>query len=74
MSPFFIRGFLGKNRDALSSDLIQLVETSTNKLLKQVFQNELSPGTVKSIGNPKMVITSATNSLRVGAVSTFSIC
>uniref|UniRef100_A0A3Q3K2W2 Uncharacterized protein n=1 Tax=Monopterus albus TaxID=43700 RepID=A0A3Q3K2W2_MONAL len=32
--------FLEKNRDALSSDLIQLVETSSNKLLKLVFQNE----------------------------------
>uniref|UniRef100_A0A4W6DHW4 Myosin VIIBa n=1 Tax=Lates calcarifer TaxID=8187 RepID=A0A4W6DHW4_LATCA len=35
------QGFLEKNRDALSSDLIQLVETSTNKLLKQVFQKDL---------------------------------
>uniref|UniRef100_A0A3B4VIC1 Unconventional myosin-VIIa-like n=1 Tax=Seriola dumerili TaxID=41447 RepID=A0A3B4VIC1_SERDU len=38
------KGFLEKNRDSLSSDLIQLVETSTNKLLKQ------------SSANPKMVI------------------
>uniref|UniRef100_A0A8C9XWS2 Myosin VIIBa n=1 Tax=Sander lucioperca TaxID=283035 RepID=A0A8C9XWS2_SANLU len=34
------KGFLEKNRDALSSDLIQLVETSTNKLLKQAFQDQ----------------------------------
>nr|XP_020465549.1 unconventional myosin-VIIa-like [Monopterus albus] len=39
------QGFLEKNRDALSSDLIQLVETSSNKLLKLVFQNELSSTT-----------------------------
>uniref|UniRef100_A0A6Q2ZDT3 Uncharacterized protein n=1 Tax=Esox lucius TaxID=8010 RepID=A0A6Q2ZDT3_ESOLU len=35
------KGFLEKNRDALSSDIIQLVEVSSNKLLKQAFQNEL---------------------------------
>uniref|UniRef100_A0A3P8XSF2 Uncharacterized protein n=1 Tax=Esox lucius TaxID=8010 RepID=A0A3P8XSF2_ESOLU len=29
------KGFLEKNRDALSSDIIQLVEVSSNKLLKQ---------------------------------------
>uniref|UniRef100_A0A3Q1FDI1 Unconventional myosin-VIIb-like n=1 Tax=Acanthochromis polyacanthus TaxID=80966 RepID=A0A3Q1FDI1_9TELE len=34
-------GFLEKNRDTLSLDLIQLVETSGNKLLKQAFHNEL---------------------------------
>uniref|UniRef100_A0A3B4VH14 Unconventional myosin-VIIa-like n=1 Tax=Seriola dumerili TaxID=41447 RepID=A0A3B4VH14_SERDU len=42
------KGFLEKNRDSLSSDLIQLVETSTNKLLKQVFHKELQSGTIKS--------------------------
>ncbi|CAJ1059811.1 unconventional myosin-VIIa [Xyrichtys novacula] len=58
------RGFLEKNRDALSSDLIQLMETSTNKLLKQLFQNELLTNTVKSV-TPKMItITTASNSLR----------
>uniref|UniRef100_A0AAZ3SP11 Uncharacterized protein n=1 Tax=Oncorhynchus tshawytscha TaxID=74940 RepID=A0AAZ3SP11_ONCTS len=36
------KGFLEKNRDALSTDLIQLVEKSSNKMLKQAFQNELS--------------------------------
>uniref|UniRef100_A0A3Q1FFD4 Unconventional myosin-VIIb-like n=1 Tax=Acanthochromis polyacanthus TaxID=80966 RepID=A0A3Q1FFD4_9TELE len=45
-------GFLEKNRDTLSLDLIQLVETSGNKLLKQAFHNELSTGsnTIKSKG------------------------
>uniref|UniRef100_A0AAQ5XKT1 Uncharacterized protein n=1 Tax=Amphiprion ocellaris TaxID=80972 RepID=A0AAQ5XKT1_AMPOC len=44
-------GFLEKNRDTLSLDLIQLVETSGNKLLKQAFHNELSTGsnTIKSM-------------------------
>lgn len=68
----FISGFLEKNRDALSSDLIQLVETSTNKLLKQAFRNELSSCTTKSSANPRMVITAANNTVRVSAVFSFS--
>ncbi|KAF3835753.1 hypothetical protein F7725_028311 [Dissostichus mawsoni] len=56
--------FSEKNRDALSSDLIQLVETSTNKLLKQAFHDVLSSSTIKSSVNPRMIITSASSSLR----------
>ncbi|XP_056133744.1 unconventional myosin-VIIa [Lampris incognitus] len=63
------KGFLEKNRDALSSDVIQLVETSTSKLLKKVFCNELSPGTVKNSTNPRMTITTPKNSLRQGTDS-----
>ncbi|XP_070689056.1 unconventional myosin-VIIb [Pempheris klunzingeri] len=58
------KGFLEKNRDALSSDLIQLVETSSNKLLKQAFHNELSSSAIKSTANPRMIMTKANNSLR----------
>ncbi|KAJ0065199.1 hypothetical protein NL108_006548 [Boleophthalmus pectinirostris] len=59
------KGFLEKNRDALSSDLIQMVETSTNKLLKQIFQNELSTTSfTKSSSNPKMIINASKSSLR----------
>ncbi|KAM3850264.1 unconventional myosin-VIIb [Diretmus argenteus] len=58
------KGFLEKNRDAVSSDLIRLVDTSTNKLLKQTFHNELSSSTVKSSANPKMTITTPNSSLR----------
>ncbi|XP_066519124.1 unconventional myosin-VIIb [Hoplias malabaricus] len=57
------KGFLEKNRDALSSDIILLVETSSNKLLKKIFHNELSLSEVKGRGNSKMIIT-PTNSLR----------
>ncbi|XP_041647355.1 unconventional myosin-VIIa [Cheilinus undulatus] len=57
------KGFLEKNRDALSPDLIQLMETSANKLLKQVFESEVVTNTVKKV-HPKMVITAASNSLR----------
>uniref|UniRef100_A0A3P9PR65 Myosin VIIB n=1 Tax=Poecilia reticulata TaxID=8081 RepID=A0A3P9PR65_POERE len=57
--------FLEKNRDTLSSDLIQLVETSTNKLLKQAFNAELTSNSnvVKSV-NPKLIINTPKNSLR----------
>ncbi|XP_068599325.1 unconventional myosin-VIIb [Brachionichthys hirsutus] len=58
------KGFLEKNRDALSSDLIQLVEISTNKILKQTFHKELSSSTLKSRGNPRMIINKASSSLR----------
>ncbi|KAI4892023.1 hypothetical protein NFI96_034232 [Prochilodus magdalenae] len=57
------KGFLEKNRDALSSDVILLVETSTNKLLKNIFHKELSVNEVKNKGNSKMIIT-PNNSLR----------
>ncbi|XP_034036571.1 unconventional myosin-VIIb [Thalassophryne amazonica] len=61
------QGFLEKNRDALSSDLVQLVETSTNKLLKQTFLKELSSSTIKTSTNPKMIINMPKNSLRQAA-------
>ncbi|KAF6720455.1 Unconventional myosin-VIIa [Oryzias melastigma] len=35
-------GFLEKNRDAISYDIKQMIDTSTNKLLRQLFQAELS--------------------------------
>nr|XP_023011302.2 unconventional myosin-VIIa [Maylandia zebra] len=54
------QGFLEKNRDTLSSDLIKMLEKSTNKLLKQVFRNDLksTSGSIKIV-NAKMTITSA---------------
>ncbi|XP_071343259.1 unconventional myosin-VIIa isoform X2 [Trachinotus anak] len=61
------KGFLEKNRDTLSSDLIQLVETSTNKLLKQVFHKELVSSAIKSSTNPKMTIVTSKTSIRQAA-------
>uniref|UniRef100_I3KT63 Si:ch73-194h10.2 n=1 Tax=Oreochromis niloticus TaxID=8128 RepID=I3KT63_ORENI len=60
------QGFLEKNRDTLSSDLIKMLEKSTNKLLKQAFRKELNStsGSVK-IANAKMTITSAKGNNRV---------
>lgn len=67
----FVSGFLEKNRDAFSSDMIQVVEASTNKLLRQTFQNELSSSskTIKSSSNPRMVITMSKSSTNVSNVS-----
>ncbi|XP_074506568.1 unconventional myosin-VIIb-like isoform X1 [Sebastes fasciatus] len=56
-------GFLEKNRDAVSHDIIKMVETTTNKLLRQIFENELSTNGVK-IGNNKKVIMTPKNSIR----------
>uniref|UniRef100_A0A3Q3N3P0 Unconventional myosin-VIIa-like n=1 Tax=Mastacembelus armatus TaxID=205130 RepID=A0A3Q3N3P0_9TELE len=36
------KGFLEKNRDAVSFDIIKTVDMSTNKLLRQIFEAELS--------------------------------
>uniref|UniRef100_A0A8C2C504 Si:ch73-194h10.2 n=1 Tax=Cyprinus carpio TaxID=7962 RepID=A0A8C2C504_CYPCA len=57
------KGFLEKNRDALSSDVIQLMQTSSNKLLKQIFHNELSTAEAKTSSNH--AIFTPKNSLRV---------
>uniref|UniRef100_A0A8C5BBM4 Myosin VIIBa n=1 Tax=Gadus morhua TaxID=8049 RepID=A0A8C5BBM4_GADMO len=58
------QGFLEKNRDALSADVIELVETSTNQLLKQAFKTDLAPGTARGGGNSRMTMTTPKNSLR----------
>ncbi|XP_053723097.1 LOW QUALITY PROTEIN: unconventional myosin-VIIa [Synchiropus splendidus] len=56
-------GFLEKNRDALSSDLIQLVETSSNNLLKQVFHKEVASSS-RANTNPKMIMTKNFSTVR----------
>uniref|UniRef100_A0A8C2G654 Myosin VIIAb n=1 Tax=Cyprinus carpio TaxID=7962 RepID=A0A8C2G654_CYPCA len=38
------RGFLEKNRDSLHSDIIQLVHSSKNKFIKQIFQADVAMG------------------------------
>ncbi|CAM4624535.1 unnamed protein product [Leuciscus chuanchicus] len=55
------KGFLEKNRDALSSDVIQLMQTSSNKLLKQIFHSELSTTEAKTSNH---TIVTPKNSLR----------
>ncbi|CAN9500286.1 unnamed protein product [Ophioblennius macclurei] len=65
------KGFLEKNRDALSTDYIQLVESSTNKLLKSTFHNELSGSSSVALkaANPKMILNVPKNTLRQAADS-----
>ncbi|TMS09553.1 hypothetical protein E3U43_002212 [Larimichthys crocea] len=50
-------GFLEKNKDAVSPDVIKMVEASANKLLHQIFENDLSTNGVKISNNKKVVIT-----------------
>ncbi|XP_023947014.1 myosin-VIIa [Bicyclus anynana] len=38
------RGFLEKNRDTFSADLLQLIHISTNKFLQQIFQEDIVMG------------------------------
>lgn len=67
MCGLFISGFLEKNRDSLSSDLIQLVHKSTSKLLKQAFRDALSSFATKTVVNPRIITKSA--SVRVSGLS-----
>lgn len=41
---FFNLGFLDKNRDTFSADLMQLIHISSNKFLKTLFADEISMG------------------------------
>ncbi|XP_062337712.1 unconventional myosin-VIIb [Osmerus eperlanus] len=51
------KGFLEKNRDAVSSDIIKLINTSTNKLLRMIFETELNTNGAKSSNNHKVILT-----------------
>ncbi|XP_034087946.1 unconventional myosin-VIIb-like [Gymnodraco acuticeps] len=57
------KGFLEKNRDAVSSDMISMVKKTKNMLLQQIFEEELSTNNVKISNNKKIVMT-PNNSLR----------
>uniref|UniRef100_A0AAQ5YJ67 Myosin VIIBb n=1 Tax=Amphiprion ocellaris TaxID=80972 RepID=A0AAQ5YJ67_AMPOC len=50
-------GFLEKNRDAVSYDIIKMVDISTNELLHQIFENELSNNGPKMAEKRKQVPT-----------------
>ncbi|XP_029309255.1 LOW QUALITY PROTEIN: unconventional myosin-VIIb-like [Cottoperca gobio] len=55
------KGFLEKNRDAVSFDMIKMVEKTTNKQLRQIFETELSTNGVKISNNKKIIITPNTS-------------
>lgn len=40
--PIIPLGFLEKNRDTLHGDIIQLVHSSKNKFIKQIFQADVA--------------------------------
>uniref|UniRef100_A0A3Q2UXX0 Unconventional myosin-VIIb-like n=1 Tax=Haplochromis burtoni TaxID=8153 RepID=A0A3Q2UXX0_HAPBU len=44
-------GFLEKNRDAVSSDIIKMLDMSANKLLRDIFESELSTNGIKAVKN-----------------------
>ncbi|KAM9323016.1 unconventional myosin-VIIa-like [Pholidichthys leucotaenia] len=50
-------GFLEKNKDAISHDIIKMVDMSTNKLLHQIFEKELSNNGVKMANNKRVIMT-----------------
>ncbi|XP_028987944.1 unconventional myosin-VIIa-like [Betta splendens] len=57
------RGFLEKNRDAVSFDIIKMVDMSSNNLLHQIFESELSTNMTKNLPNRRIIMTPK-NSLR----------
>uniref|UniRef100_A0A8C4X8N6 Myosin VIIB n=1 Tax=Erpetoichthys calabaricus TaxID=27687 RepID=A0A8C4X8N6_ERPCA len=57
------KGFLQKNQDTINSDIIKLVERSSNKFLKKIFQGDME--TIPNITSNARVIT-ANGSLKVG--------
>ncbi|XP_061098661.1 unconventional myosin-VIIb-like [Conger conger] len=57
-------GFLEKNRDSVSSDILKLVESSTSKLLKQVFRPDITSNAVMSSARNSRVIMTPKSTLR----------
>uniref|UniRef100_A0A8C8LR36 Myosin VIIBb n=1 Tax=Oncorhynchus tshawytscha TaxID=74940 RepID=A0A8C8LR36_ONCTS len=58
-------GFLEKNRDALNSGILKLIEASTNTLLQQLFEKELSANVVKNLASNNRIVMTPKSSLRV---------
>jgi len=57
-----LAGFLEKNRDSLHTDIIQLVHSSKNKFIKQIFQTDVA-----------MVKTSVAPAVNPGSYTTWSL-
>ncbi|KAG7261957.1 hypothetical protein CRUP_032098 [Coryphaenoides rupestris] len=54
-------GFLEKNRDAISSDILKMINTSKHKVLRTIFHTELSVNGVKKHANSRVNITPKTS-------------
>ncbi len=65
-----LSGFLEKNRDSLSMDIMELVHKSSNKFLKQIFEKETNANSVKNNNKINKIIMTPKNSLRVWNIYT----
>ncbi|KAJ8356987.1 hypothetical protein SKAU_G00197810, partial [Synaphobranchus kaupii] len=57
-------GFLEKNRDSMSSDVMKLVETSSSKLLKQIFRSDITSNAVKNSPRNSRIMMTPKSTLR----------
>lgn len=57
-------GFLEKNRDTVSMDILELIRKSSNKLLKQIFEKEINVNSVKNSNKMNKAVMTPKNSLR----------
>lgn len=62
---FILSGFLEKNRDTLSIDIMELVRKSSNKFLKLIFEKETNINSVKNSNKANKIIITPKSSLRV---------
>lgn len=60
-----LSGFLEKNRDSLSMDIMELIQKSSNKMLKQIFEKETNTNSVKNNNKINKIIMTPKSSLRV---------
>ncbi|XP_073705873.1 unconventional myosin-VIIb [Garra rufa] len=57
-------GFLEKNRDALSMDMLEVVQKSSNKLLKLIFEKEMNTNLAKNNNKNNKIVMTPKSSLR----------
>lgn len=60
-----LAGFLEKNRDTVSMDILELIRKSSNKLLKQIFEKEINVNSVNNSNKINKAVMTPKNSLRV---------
>ncbi|XP_051990099.1 unconventional myosin-VIIa-like [Xyrauchen texanus] len=72
------KGFLEKNRDALSMDIMDMIRKSPNKLLNQIFETEQNKNNTMPSNKMNQILITPKNSLRQGndsrrQISTLSV-